>query len=237
MYPTTRLHRAFTLIELLVVVSLIVLLVAMLLPALGRARHAAWRVMCQSNLRQVGNATVAYLADNDRKYPDKNGTMYSWLGRSGSVYLTSLGADERALNAYLGNFGPDDDVPVAQCQTDTGAEWGPGGVSSYDAQGASYGANTHGTHRSMVIGNGDTTGIHVTSVDSMDRMVVMADNPAFASAWWSAGKWATDAKMPGFFWHEGEFSWNLLFADAHVNYTFVPNPLLVGDDYTFVRDQ
>lgn len=57
-------RRGFTLIELLVVISIIALLIAILLPALGSARTAARQVACQSNLRQIGIAYVAYQNDN-----------------------------------------------------------------------------------------------------------------------------------------------------------------------------
>jgi prepilin-type N-terminal cleavage/methylation domain-containing protein/prepilin-type processing-associated H-X9-DG protein len=61
--PRKRLH-GFTLVELLVVVSLIVLLIAMLLPAVGRARDAARTAACAANMRQVYMGLSMYAADN-----------------------------------------------------------------------------------------------------------------------------------------------------------------------------
>jgi prepilin-type N-terminal cleavage/methylation domain-containing protein len=61
--------KAFTLIELLVVVAIIALLIAILLPALGRAREMARRATCSSNLRQIGLACNTYAQDNREALP------------------------------------------------------------------------------------------------------------------------------------------------------------------------
>ncbi|AQQ09693.1 type II secretion system protein G [Sedimentisphaera cyanobacteriorum] len=60
--------KAFTLIELLVVISIIALLMAVLMPALSKAREQAKTVLCQSHLRQWGTIFGLYLADNNNSF-------------------------------------------------------------------------------------------------------------------------------------------------------------------------
>ena len=61
---TPRRTGGFTLVELLIVVAIVAVLLGILLPSLGRATEMARRVRCVSNLRQVGQAMIAYAADH-----------------------------------------------------------------------------------------------------------------------------------------------------------------------------
>ena len=58
-------RKAFTLIELLVVISIIALLMAILLPALQRARKQAAGSACLANVRSISTAWFMYQLDND----------------------------------------------------------------------------------------------------------------------------------------------------------------------------
>ncbi len=101
-------RRAFTLIELLVVISIVALLIALLLPALGQAKAVAVRTSCLSNTRSVMMANHLYLSDSDGyfvgqdtsfgdiAYGDWKDTP-TWTGRL-SRYLTSYDILECPVN-------------------------------------------------------------------------------------------------------------------------------------------
>jgi prepilin-type N-terminal cleavage/methylation domain-containing protein/prepilin-type processing-associated H-X9-DG protein len=74
----------FTLVELLVVIGIIALLVAVLLPALNKARRAAQTAACLSNLRQLGIAYYMYVGSNNGYLPYAIYPSYS-LRTSGPV--------------------------------------------------------------------------------------------------------------------------------------------------------
>ena len=87
-------RSGFTLIELLVVISIIAVLMAILLPAFGRARKQARNLACMSNLRQIGIASSLYANGSSEKctFPD-------WWSIGGSSFrvaptLTSPDSEE-----------------------------------------------------------------------------------------------------------------------------------------------
>ena len=59
----------FTMVELLVTISIIAILATMLLPAISKSMTKARSVMCISNLRNIGTATISYLGDSNDYLP------------------------------------------------------------------------------------------------------------------------------------------------------------------------
>ncbi len=79
--PTCLKARSgFTLIELLVVIAIIAILAAILFPVFARAKEAAKKAACSSNLRQIGMALRMYEADFDDRMPDRRDLKHSTPG-------------------------------------------------------------------------------------------------------------------------------------------------------------
>jgi prepilin-type N-terminal cleavage/methylation domain-containing protein len=110
MRPTspTR-HTAFTLVELLVVIGIIALLIGILLPVLHRARMAAQRTACQSNVRQIYLGIALYCNDNHDWYPTvaywDNGTSYIQLADDWIYWEANRNLDQSQIARYLNTRG------------------------------------------------------------------------------------------------------------------------------------
>lgn len=98
----------FTLIELLVVISIILVLVSLLLPSLKKARDNAKQIVCKSNMKQDGLASISYANDYNSYLPcNQTGaaaTYLKGLPENSSSDYASAGPGE-TLWEYLGKKG------------------------------------------------------------------------------------------------------------------------------------
>jgi len=97
--------NGFTLVELLVVIGIIAVLIAVLLAALGRARAQANRVVCLSNIRQLGVGILMYCNDNKGYFP-----TVALAGQGGYIqypedwihWQANRNLDDSAIAKYVG---------------------------------------------------------------------------------------------------------------------------------------
>ena len=126
----TKKKQGFTLIELLVVIAVVSVLMAILMPALRKARQGAQRVTCASHQRGFGLAFQAYLQDNDywshwgpnRGYwyvPDSNNVMadkddiYAYWGVAYYEYARDMDLFHCPSSKFqLLNWYPSDTIEV-----------------------------------------------------------------------------------------------------------------------------
>jgi hypothetical protein len=71
-----RTYNGFTVVELLVIVSIIVLLLALLAPALDKAIYRAELALCGTHLKGVATGVMTYAMENKRWYPYRAGVHY-----------------------------------------------------------------------------------------------------------------------------------------------------------------
>jgi prepilin-type N-terminal cleavage/methylation domain-containing protein len=144
-------ESAFTLVELLVSIAVIAVLASLLLPSLARSKSKAKRSQCQSNLGQIGLASMMYSDDfNDFLVPAVISNYFAtvnWLGNGATpgwdpalLYGIHIGPENKFLNAYLANpLTHDSVITIAGCPEDKDGPNAPfSNLGAYSAVGTSY---------------------------------------------------------------------------------------------------
>jgi prepilin-type N-terminal cleavage/methylation domain-containing protein len=182
-------RRAFTLIELLVVIAIIAILAAILFPVFAKAREAARKSSCISNMKQIGTAMQMYTQDYDEMYMRRDAPPYGHFG-----YVAQ---------PYIKNFA------VFQCPSNPAKDLDATGVDPTATQRIkrSYGINSW-------IHDGSFNGRALAGVDEPATRIMLAESTAdwndYSGWWWPN----TNYDSVGFAGHSG--TWNLLYHDGHV---------------------
>jgi prepilin-type N-terminal cleavage/methylation domain-containing protein/prepilin-type processing-associated H-X9-DG protein len=137
--------RGFTLVELLVVITIIAMLMALLVPVVGRVREMARRTQCLNNQSEIGKALTLYTTTyNDmmppylsisQQDPNNNGNVYlfgwaqSMMGQLGRADLTI------GQNSYAAVLAQKPYIGLLVCPDDTNKNGATNGPLSYVVNG------------------------------------------------------------------------------------------------------
>jgi prepilin-type N-terminal cleavage/methylation domain-containing protein len=117
--------KAFTLIELLVVIAIIAILAALLLPALAKAKRAARRAQCITNIKQIGLSFKVWEGDHGDKYPTALSTA-SWGAMENIVNQNSAHAAGYGVTNVFCVMSNELSTPkVLHCPADVSQTTGP----------------------------------------------------------------------------------------------------------------
>lgn len=132
--------RGFTLIELLVVVAIIALLIAILLPSLGRARENARTTVCGTHMKQIALANLMYIDQNNgRMIPAGmiDGLSCNLPNTPGRYWATDL-----AVEGYLPSKNNIDPTGTKAVPSTNTIFWCPDGSMTENTVAGSNGAVT-----------------------------------------------------------------------------------------------
>jgi prepilin-type N-terminal cleavage/methylation domain-containing protein/prepilin-type processing-associated H-X9-DG protein len=77
----------FTLVELLVVIAIIAILMAMMMPAISRAKGKANAISCLNNMRQLMLAATMYANDHEEEFPARRVATNAWPHKLKPYYV------------------------------------------------------------------------------------------------------------------------------------------------------
>ncbi len=218
--------RGFTLIELLVVIAIIAILAAILFPVFAKAREAARKIQCASNLKQIGNALMMYVGDYDDTYPNRR--MPDAANPSGTdtlswrtlihPYMKNTQIVVCPSNPHKNSLCRDNDAPTA-FGISYGCNFNWGGNSN-------TAANPLADIGKGIFGNQLSTGVHMAMVDSPAQTIAVMEmfNVPFVNfvVDYVGGSWTDSAAGRTYTYYENTLftghngTSNYLFADGHV---------------------
>ena len=209
-------NNAFTLIELLVVITVIALLVAIIMPALNKAKQSAKRIKCTSNLNQIATAWQMYFMDNNDKFYLKLNAQRTYGGCMGTVYPN----EKRPLNKYLNLpvLASNEEAQVFMCPEDDGRKSDIGRRYYYEI-GSSYLTNQCMIGNTTVAFpdpdinaaiNQNLTKLRATRVYYPQMVLLVGD-----THWWTE---LISASVEGTVWHGRGQHFNMAYMDGHVGH-------------------
>lgn len=248
-------RHGFTLMELLVVIGILVTLMAILLPAVSRARLSSYAAVSSSNLRQLGMATSDYLTRWNNHLPqmawDVGGGQMQIIGalfggKKGQLPfygINEVGAVRRPLNRYVRPGVLDMDPksreiiqmeeflsPLDTGQPDTGFG---AATTLYDYLGSSYTLNDHANtseaHWTLVprVGPDGTPGGRMPRVADPTKTWLLAEHPIYNYQ---------EGGDRGQAWYAGNVKAAMIFVDGHTRASvpIPPQPVNTTPDYTYL---
>jgi prepilin-type N-terminal cleavage/methylation domain-containing protein/prepilin-type processing-associated H-X9-DG protein len=197
-------RRGFTLIELLVVVAIIALLIAILLPSLGRAKMQGVRTKCVSVLRQWGVVINTYAQENDGVFVIKlNGQGWNSTGNN------------TVQGSYATQWAARMNTKLRVC---------PGGTAEQVANNTTmynmirYNPTTRGVNWNTPGAGGSSNGYKLTQFKTPAERAVMLDvAPLGVNPWISSlnDTQAKDPALPDALKERHGGTGGVLFLDAH----------------------
>jgi prepilin-type N-terminal cleavage/methylation domain-containing protein len=144
----------FTLVELLVVITIIAMLMALLIPVVGRVREMARRTQCLNNQRQIGEAMILFDTKANRmpsamsiSQPDPNnvvnGTparyLLGWVqGLMPELGRADIAISQAAATPFLSVMKTPPNLALVICPDDSTKIGASGGPLSYVVNGGCY---------------------------------------------------------------------------------------------------